>query len=693
MACVINPLNIPSSPPLYEIYGPSILPDDIFELSLEHDPKTKNVPQIIDNQVRNRGASEGTADYDDFEIKTIPYDFNSMDEVNRDRDIAPDEFDTLLTELQEIYISPFKNKSDQEIRDYVYQMWDLEELRTKGMVEIKDIYKGYEKNLSQIFKIYMLFLRHKMVGKETEVTIFNQNIFNRVLKSVYYMNEILIAEYHIRKNVEDDSLFNQEESFNLNRFTPQDYSKNKPFQDLLIYLLGKAYQKGYRLYRDSCYKQIYHNGFPTHAWKYVMPIQAFVYEAISRETNNEMWKNLTDSKDNAKRAAEYLLNAKDKEMPDLHPDRHLFAWTDGLYDAKLLQFFRYDISPLPSNRVAIKFFEQSFDAENMFSYEDWFDIPTTHLQEIMNYQDLSPEVCRIIYAMMGRCLYDLNELDAWQVILFIKGVAGSGKSTIGSVLKEFYPSSDVFILSSNIEKKFGLGGIYDKLLFLCFEVKANWGLDQGDFQCMISGEDVAVALKHQKPVSLMWKVPGMLMGNEVARSWLDTAGSMTRRILLVEFNKRVKVADMSLGKKIRERLGATLHKCNMAYHHLLHDCGSANIWDKIPAYFHDTKKHLAASINPLEDFLENCELINVDPGNRECAMPLEIFKTIFLNFCQVNNYARVQFRKEFWQSVFETRGLIVDKEKEKEYNTEMKYDTTWVYGVCLKENDEMINNS
>jgi hypothetical protein len=53
----------------------------------------------------------------------------------------------------------------------------------------------------------------------------------------------------------------------------------------------------------------------------------------------------------------------------------------------------------------------------------------------------------------------------------------------------------VGVLSSNTEAKFGLGAFYDKHLVLCPEAKRKFSLPQGNFQSMISGEEVSVAIK------------------------------------------------------------------------------------------------------------------------------------------------------------------------------------------------------
>lgn len=56
----------------------------------------------------------------------------------------------------------------------------------------------------------------------------------------------------------------------------------------------------------------------------------------------------------------------------------------------------------------------------------------------------------------GRMFYDVNERDTWQVIPFLKGVAGTGKSFIINILLSIFDPKDVGILSNNVEEQFGL---------------------------------------------------------------------------------------------------------------------------------------------------------------------------------------------------------------------------------------------
>ncbi len=113
--------------------------------------------------------------------------------------------------------------------------------------------------------------------------------------------------------------------------------------------------------------------------------------------------------------------------------------------------------------------------------------------------------------MGGRLCFDVGELDKWQIIPFFKGIAKSGKSTlITKVFKKFYESQDVGTLSNNIEKKFGLSAIANNFMFIAPEVKGDLSLEQAEFQSIVSGEDVSIAVKNKHAIPMVWKVPGVL---------------------------------------------------------------------------------------------------------------------------------------------------------------------------------------
>ena len=65
-------------------------------------------------------------------------------------------------------------------------------------------------------------------------------------------------------------------------------------------------------------------------------------------------------------------------------------------------------------------------------------------------------------------------------------------------------------------------------------MKGDLALEQANLIYSL-GEDVSVAVKNKTAVSIEWKVPGVLGGNEVPR-WKDNSGSVLRRILAWNFS-------------------------------------------------------------------------------------------------------------------------------------------------------------
>ena len=74
-------------------------------------------------------------------------------------------------------------------------------------------------------------------------------------------------------------------------------------------------------------------------------------------------------------------------------------------------------------------------------------------------------------------------------------------------------------------------------MFVAPEIKADLALEQAEFQSIVSGESVSVAVKNKTAASMVWTVPGVLAGNEVP-NWKDNSGSVLRRILAWNFTKQ-----------------------------------------------------------------------------------------------------------------------------------------------------------
>jgi hypothetical protein len=348
------------------------------------------------------------------------------------------------------------------------------------------------------------------------------------------------------------------------------------------------------------------------------------------------------------------------------------------YASKFYAYESKDYQTLPANIVAAKYFDKDF--ESYETTENWWDIPTPHFQSIMNYQKFPEEVCRWMYVMGGKLCFDVGDMDSWQIIPFLKGIARSGKSTlITKVFKKFYESEDVRTLSNNIERKFGLSSIYDGFMFIAPEVKGDLCLEQAEFQSLVSGEDVSVARKYENAKSVEWKAPGILGGNEIP-NWKDNSGSVLRRILPWNFSKQVMEADPHLDQKLDQELPIILQKCVRGYLDYAQKYSDQDIWNVVPPYFKTIQNQVAMVTNSLQNFLAS-EKIQFGP---ELFCPQKLFVQLFNQHCQENNLGKPKFNPDFYAGPFSSKNIEVRTEA-KTYKGRVFPAQPMIFGVDVVE--------
>ena len=445
-------------------------------------------------------------------------------------------------------------------------------------------------------------------------------------------------------------------------------SEASPFQRLLLYLLNRAYIMKLRRYKGQCCKQIETtDGHLTKAWRPVMEIKEFVYFYTQKEDKFDMWKNLTSKGSIVRDTITHLSNCRDMQFTEVEKNRHVWSFRNGIFVGKEwledgqygCRFYKYDTpeyDTLDPTIVSCKFFDQDFD--DYTGVKNWYDIPTPHMQTVMTYQKFPEDVCKWLYVFIGRLCYDVGDLDGWQVIPFLKGIARSGKSTlITKVCKKFYDNEDVRTLSNNIEKKFGLWSIHDGFMFISPEVKGDLALEQAEFQSMVSGEDVSIARKNDKALSMTWNVPGILAGNEVP-GYRDNSGSVLRRLVTWNFARQVQMADPHLDEKLDTELPAILCKCVRAYLEYSQKYNDQDIWNVLPKYFKSVQDQVAMLTNPLQHFLSS-EKIRYGP---EFFCPQKIFVQMFNQHCQENVLGRCRFNQDMYGGPFSAREIEVRHE-------------------------------
>lgn len=373
-----------------------------------------------------------------------------------------------------------------------------------------------------------------------------------------------------------------------------------PYQKLIMHVLAYLARQGLRRCGTDCYGELMLGRQRTCYWEKRATLLEAVYDAVDKETNFDLWSVLTGSRDCARAIVGYLSCSQDVEFPVLEVNRYLFSFRNGLYDISKNLFVSFDDAG--DDAVSARFFDHTFRPE--FLEVPVAEIPTPCFDGIFEYQGYDAETLAWATAMCGRLLFPTAEHDNWQVQFYLLGVAGSGKSTLANLVRWLFPPHQVGTLSSNAEPKFALSALYSKLIYVCSEVKSDFKLSQADWQCMVSAEEVQVAIKHAVAVGVRWRVPGLLCGNELP-GWLDAMGSVNRRLLVFEFERKVQEGDMHLFSRLKGEVDAFLCKASRGYLELAQRHGGKDIWTPglLPARLTATHNRIIQEVHPLAAFL------------------------------------------------------------------------------------------
>ena len=536
-----------------------------------------------------------------------------------------------------------------------------------------------------------LFQQSRKVG----VLASDQALYGRLVKcleSIYYAKKIVmscfqskLAVHQLHALENNDLALDPQLDARLNSWTIRfrwiDDAESNSLQKLLLHLLDVATEKGYRKRGDFVMEPIQlPGGHNSHAWREVCSIKDFVYKSCSKEICFDAWQCLTHSSSNARSAVEYLSSCEDFQFRTLQQDRHIFSFSNGVYMAKENRVWLHEDSdhPLLDSVSAAKYFELELNKD--WVTDDWRSIPTPFLDSIAIFQQWSHDVIDVLYMLLGRMLYDVNEMDGWQVMPFLRGAAGSGKSTLAlNVVRQFYMPADVGLLSNNVEKKFGLSGLVHSLIFLAPEVRSDLAIEQAEWQSIVSGEMVQVAVKNKTASSVEWRAPGLMAGNEVP-CFADSQGSVARRLIVFDFTVPVVTgADMRLGDKLGTELAAILVKCNRAYLEASQRFGHESIWNNVPAYFIETRSSLTAAVNSLEAFMTSGDVVL--GADQYCIF--QSFKASLKVFEQNNNYKHQRFTSDFFATSFATRGI--ERKKDSRPWQGQQVVREWLVGIGLSD--------
>tara|TARA_B110000858_G_C17796969_1_gene473008 strand:+ start:623 stop:2485 length:1863 start_codon:yes stop_codon:yes gene_type:complete len=236
------------------------------------------------------------------------------------------------------------------------------------------------------------------------------------------------------------------------------------------------------------------------------------------------------------------------------------------------------------------------------------DVP--NLASILRYQGHDDESIDSFLVLLGRCLYPLNEHDAWRTMLAVVGTAGTGKSVILQILSHAFAPSDVFVISMQTEKSFGLEGASKCKLAVIPELKEELTarLEEKTIHAMLNADNITVQQKGKGNLDVEWRLPMIAAGNNVIS--LTDAASNKAPITLIPFDTRVTKQDPALCSRIiHEEFLSFIMRATILYRQraMQHgdDCVVETVYSPQMRTYHE--KTLRRT-NALYDFIsEHCE--------------------------------------------------------------------------------------
>lgn len=327
---------------------------------------------------------------------------------------------------------------------------------------------------------------------------------------------------------------------------------------------------------------------PTRYWHPVHSLKEFITRECDKETNFEHWKTLTSTRDMMKR----LIPLFSTELR-LTPNRHWFAFANGIYDSHNQLFFPYDeVHLMPHqpglSRACINLFDKTDFVDINDAVDDLqvlLDIPTPVLDSIFKAQNFEPAVLQWVYAFFGRMFFPLHQWDRWPVIPLFMGEAGTGKTTIGQLLMEIFHADNVANMNANSGRDLVHESMLDRLLWIWsddFSLSRTKGtLDE--LRLMISGETVLVHRLFKSDLLVKWKLPGMILGNnELPPSW--PTSFMAKHVVTFSFTQAIDDPNPNLFGELKAELGSIIPKVTKVYRWLAREHGQRDIWSVLPSH-------------------------------------------------------------------------------------------------------------
>ena len=349
----------------------------------------------------------------------------------------------------------------------------------------------------------------------------------------------------------------------------------------------------------------------------------------------------------------------------MRPRAVLDAWDDAAFGA--------------ARRVTARSFVVHRDGEAARYFRPhtgrtWRECAAPEIDHIFRCQKFTDHDAFMIYALLGRLLFAVGELDDYEMTLFFEGIGGSGKSTIIKAVMPFWPPHLRAILSSNMQPQFGMSSLAHGAVAFCQEVSEELNLPQEEWQDATGGAWLNLAVKHKEPLVLKWKSQFVWAGNAFPKRWKNRQGQVSRRLAGVGLYHSVQPRDGRIVHLIKLKLGALQRKCILAYFAYVKAHGSVDPMsqpNKLPPAFQDYYYKGRRDTDPIEGFLSEGTFVRVEEG---ALMLMDDFKELYGRYRLKYDMGKaLRWSEDTYRTPFNERGITVKRMEQYAHHDGQEY--------------------
>jgi hypothetical protein len=171
---------------------------------------------------------------------------------------------------------------------------------------------------------------------------------------------------------------------------------------------------------------------------------------------------------------------------------------------------------------------------------------------------------------------------------------------------------------------------------------------------------MAINRKYKGPFDGVIRAHGILAGNVYPLKWTDNAGSIRRRLFVIEFNHRPPRSEGDLLEKLRTiELPHILRKINWCYRQAVVLLDGREIWQSglLSSHIMQQNENIYAAMNSLRAFLMSGSVEKV--ATHWCA--LDVFLKCYYEYCHNLHIPRQSWSDELCSVPFKDSNLKLRK--------------------------------